>query len=240
MTSDAAIWHELECGSYNADFDCWRELASEYQGPILDVGCGTGRIALMLAGLGHDVTALDLDDSLLTALTQRAGKLEIETICADAREFEAGHAFKLIIVPMLTVQLFGGSLGRAKFFAAAASQLSTGGCIALAIANLLDDEEATAGGEPATADTCVIDSVGYSTRAVGLRQHNGQIGIERRREVTAPDGSLAVQAATDWIDILTAQQLEAEALSAGLKIAPRRHIPPTADYVGSAVICLHG
>ena len=72
MISEAAIWHDLECGSYEADLDCWRTLAADYGGPILDVGAGTGRIALMLAELGHQVTALDLDQSLLAALSQRA------------------------------------------------------------------------------------------------------------------------------------------------------------------------
>lgn len=239
MISEAAIWHELECGSYEADVECWQALAGEYSGPVLDVGSGNGRVALMLAALGHNVTALDIDQTFLTALTARADGLTIDTICADARSFQTGLHFSLMIVPMLTVQLFGGAEGRADFFAAAAAQLSPGGCLALAIADLLDDEEGTAGGESSEADSCVIGSVGYSTRAVALRQRGGQIGIERRREITTPDGSVTVRAATDWIDILTPEQLEAEAAAGGFTVAPRRQIPATAEYIGSVVICLN-
>lgn len=239
MISEAAIWHELECGSYEADVECWQALAGEYTGPVLDVGSGNGRVALMLAAQGHNVTALDIDQALLTDLTARADGLTIDTICADARSFQTGRHFSLMIVPMLTVQLFGGAEGRADFFAAAAAQLSPGGCLALAIADLLDDEQATAGGESSEADTCMVGSVGYSTRAVALRQRDGQIGIERRREITAPGGSITVQSATDWIDILTPQQLESEATAAGFTVAPRRQIPATAEYIGSAVICLN-
>ena len=53
------IWHDVECGRYDADFDLWRELAAAATGPILDVGAGTGRISLDLARRGHEVVALD-------------------------------------------------------------------------------------------------------------------------------------------------------------------------------------
>ena len=39
---------------------------------------------------------------------------------------------------------------------------------------------------------------------------------------------------------LIMDELEAEGAAAGLAIAPRRQIPPDDDYIGSAVICLHG
>ncbi len=240
MISEAAIWHDLECGSYEADLDCWRTLAADYGGPILDVGAGTGRIALMLADLGHQVTALDLDQSLLTALSERAPGGEIETICADARDFELERQFALIIVPMLTVQLFGGAAGRARFFAAASAHLEAGGCVALAIADLLDDEDGAASGESTAPDSCTAAGISYSTRAVALNRRDGQVGIERRRELESPDGRKEVKAATDWIDTLTAEQLEAEAMAAGLTVAPQRLIPATDEYIGSAVICLNG
>ncbi len=66
------IWHDLECGGYVADLPLWRELARERGGPILDVGAGTGRVALDLARNGHEVTALDRDPELLDALRRRA------------------------------------------------------------------------------------------------------------------------------------------------------------------------
>ncbi len=238
MISEAAIWHDLECGSYEADLDCWRTLASDHRGPILDVGAGTGRISLMLAALGYEVTALDLDRSLLAALSERPNGATVETACADARDFDLQRNFALIIVPMLTVQLFGGSEGRAQFLAAAAGHLLAGGCLALAIADLLDDEEGAAGGAVPEADVCTVGETSYSTRAVALNQREGQIGIERRREVAAADGSVDVQSATDWIDALSPEQLEAEGVAAGLKVEPRRMIPATDEYIGSAVVCL--
>src|SRR6185312_13863028 len=103
------VWHDVECGSYVEDLPLWRSLAAEYGDPVLDVGAGTGRVTLDLARSGYRVTALDRDPALLAALTDRAlGRnpnivtvsSQVATVVADAREFDLGERFPLIIVPM--------------------------------------------------------------------------------------------------------------------------------------------
>ena len=64
----SVIWHDIECGAYAEDLPLWRSLAAEYGDPVLDVGAGTGRVALDLARAGYRVTALDRDPELLAAL----------------------------------------------------------------------------------------------------------------------------------------------------------------------------
>src|SRR6188472_2825680 len=64
----AALWHDLECGGYREDLPLWRSLADEQGGPVLDIGAGTGRVALDLAARGVPVVALDADAALLEAL----------------------------------------------------------------------------------------------------------------------------------------------------------------------------
>ena len=66
--SPLVAWHDVECGGYRADLPLWRELARAEAGPVLDVGAGTGRVALDLARAGHSVTALDREPELLDAL----------------------------------------------------------------------------------------------------------------------------------------------------------------------------
>jgi SAM-dependent methyltransferase len=108
VSSADVIWHELECGSYRADLALWRELAERCDGPVLDIGAGTGRVALDLASAGHRVTALDLDPDLLGSLRERAAGLEVEIVCADARSFDLDrHDFALCLIPMQTIQLLG-------------------------------------------------------------------------------------------------------------------------------------
>ena len=68
----AAVWHDVECGGYTADLAAWEELADRVDGPVLELGCGTGRVALHLARRGGEVWAVDADPSLLDALRARA------------------------------------------------------------------------------------------------------------------------------------------------------------------------
>jgi SAM-dependent methyltransferase len=45
---------------------------------VLDAGCGTGRVAIRLAELGHDVMGVDLDASMLEVARERAPQLRWE------------------------------------------------------------------------------------------------------------------------------------------------------------------
>ena len=69
--STTVIWHDIECGTYAEDLALWRSLAAEHGDPVLDVGAGTGRVALDLAGAGYRVRALDRDPALIEALQHR-------------------------------------------------------------------------------------------------------------------------------------------------------------------------
>ena len=104
---ELAAWHDIECGRYEADLPLWKELAKASEHGILDIGAGTGRVALRLAYSGFDVTALDLEPELLEVLTQRAEEagFTIPTVAADACDFTLERQFDLILVPMQTVQL---------------------------------------------------------------------------------------------------------------------------------------
>jgi SAM-dependent methyltransferase len=127
-----AVWHEVECSRYDADFALWDELAREAPEGVLDVGAGTGRVALRLAGAGHTVTALDLDPELLRILEARAEEAgtPVTTIAADAADFTLDEPVGLIAVPMQTIQLLRERDG---FFASARRSLVPGGRVAVAI-----------------------------------------------------------------------------------------------------------
>ena len=77
---ERVVWHDLECRD-DRDLPLWLELAAATPGGrVLDIGCGTGRVALPLAHAGHPVTAVDIDAALLAALARRALALPVEIV----------------------------------------------------------------------------------------------------------------------------------------------------------------
>ena len=50
MSSAQAIWHEVECGGYEADLRLWADLAARFDGAVLDIGAGTGRVSSAYSG----------------------------------------------------------------------------------------------------------------------------------------------------------------------------------------------
>ncbi len=241
MTVSArVVWHDVECGGYDADLTLWRELARAAGGPVLDVGAGTGRVALRLAEDGADVTALDVDGELLEVLAERAraAGLEVETVQADAAAFELPPRFALIAVPMQTLQLLPGPAARAGFFASARRALVPGGLVAAAIADALEafDEQAAL---PAP-DVGEADGLQYLSQPVAVRERPGAVRIERIRQVVAPDGSRTSEDDTIELRTVSAEGLAAEAEPHGLRAEPPRSIAPTLEHVGSTVVMLRG
>jgi SAM-dependent methyltransferase len=237
-----AIWHDVECASYDADLPLWRALAAEADGPILDLGCGTGRVALDLAAHGHDVTGLDSEPSFTAALASRARerRLHVRAETADARSFDlAGQTFALAIAPMQVAQLLGGATGRAGMLASARRHLEAGALLAIALADPFEgisDEEEMA---PPLPDVREEDGWVYSSTPVNVREEPDGTAIDRLRQAVSPNGELDESMATIRLDRVEPGDLEDEALALGCYLVkPRRKVPPTTDYVGSAVVVL--
>ena len=239
MTLDLeVIWHDLECGSYDLDLAGWRELAEAARGPVLDVGAGTGRVTLDLARRGHEVVALDADASLLAALRERAGGLLVDTIHADARELDLEQRFPLIIVPMQTLQLLGGSAGRTAFLTRARAHLTDDGIVAMAIADALEGAAVGEYSEPPRPEMREIDGIVYSSRAVAITDEGERCAIFRIRETVDHVGAHTSQENVVRLDALDPATLEGEGRAAGLRVLPRGSVPESDEYIGSTVVML--
>lgn len=239
----ATLWHDLECGRYDADLPLWRRLAAQEGGPVLDLGAGTGRVALDLACAGFDVVALDFEQEFLCALRARADAepfgARITTIVGDARDFALpGRRFPLILAPMQTVQLLGPA-GRAGFLRSVAAHLAPGGLMAAALADALEgfDAEHT---EPPLPDIVELDGWVHVSQPVAVRPGPDGITIERIRQSVSPDGRRSAEGDAIHLDALTADQLTAEGLAAGLHDGGRTRIEATEEHVGSEVVLLRG
>ena len=229
------IWHDVECGAYRADLLLWRELAREAGGPVLDVGAGTGRVALDLARAGHDITALDIDGELLAELEARADGLPVRTLVADAADFDAGTTFALVIVPMQTIQLLPERHG---FFASARRAVAPGGFVALAISEQLEAFEAEL--ELPPPDTGEADGWRFLSQPTAVREVAEGMRIERLRHTIGPAGERATEPNVIVLAPVTAEGLIEEAEAAGLRRHATLHIAPTPEHVGSEVVLLRG
>jgi SAM-dependent methyltransferase len=225
------MWHEVECGRYDADLALWAELARAAPDGVLDVGAGTGRVALPLARAGHAVTALDIDPELLAVLRERAEEVSVATLAADAQDFTLEAPVGLVIVPMQTLQLLAD---RAAFLACARRALVPGGRLAAAIATDLQAFEAAEHLPP--PDVGRIEGWTFLSQPVAIRVEPGRYRIERIREIVAPDG--ARERTDDVIELaaVTPAQLAEEAAAHGLEAEELRRIPETDEHVGAEVV----
>lgn len=237
--ADRVLWHDLECGGYRADLPLWRELAELAGGAVLDVGAGTGRVAVELGRRGTEVIALDMDAELIGALRVRARGLDVDAVIGDAREFELDRRFPLIVVAMQTVQLLGGRLGRARFFDRAQSHLAPGGTLAIAVVDRLEEVDERNGPLPLPD---VVERGGwvYVSQPTAVRREDGASVIERRRESIGPDGERLLETDTIRLDDVTVTGLEHEGSAVGLTAIDGRRVPATDDYVPSTVVMFRG
>ena len=91
------------------DIPFYLEYAKRQQGEVLELGCGTGRVALMLAAEGFRITGLDLSREMLDVFKNKLeGKLElvekITIVHGNMADFNFDRKFSLITAPFRAFQ----------------------------------------------------------------------------------------------------------------------------------------
>lgn len=85
-------------------------------GSLVDLGCGTGRLALRFAAKGFDCTAVDLSPEMLAVLREKAGGTKIETVEANLVELPLGEdSFDYAACLFSTLGMIRGRENRMKF-----------------------------------------------------------------------------------------------------------------------------
>src|ERR1700754_4911824 len=92
------------------DLAFYLEQAAASRGPVLELGCGTGRIAIPIAESGVSVTGLDISKKMLERAEQKRTSLAPERrdllrlIHGDMTSFDLHEQFPLITIPFRPFQ----------------------------------------------------------------------------------------------------------------------------------------
>ncbi|MGW8319515.1 MAG: class I SAM-dependent methyltransferase, partial [Candidatus Promineifilaceae bacterium] len=103
MYDTIARYYDLIHGELTADIPLVIELAQEAADPVLELGCGTGRLLLPLARAGHEVVGLDNSPAMLDLARAKLAKEPAEVrqrvtlVTADMAMFELTQRFGLVM-----------------------------------------------------------------------------------------------------------------------------------------------
>ncbi|HJP88191.1 MAG TPA: class I SAM-dependent methyltransferase [Candidatus Limnocylindrales bacterium] len=140
----------------NDDLAFFRRVAAETGGPILEIGCGTGRVTLQLAADGYEVVGMDLSAPMLRVAEQRRRALpEADAACvtfveADLATLDLGRRFALIVAPARVFQFMLTTAAQRQALAALRRHLTDDGRLVLDLFDPMLDYVVPGEGMPRT------------------------------------------------------------------------------------------
>jgi SAM-dependent methyltransferase len=144
---DHPLYYDILFGwdrSHEADFYARTLEHARVRGPVLELACGTGQVALRLARRGWEVTGLDIRPSMLAFLARRAEQegLRVETLCADMTSFSVGTPFAAAYNPMSSFRLLPSDADALAHFDRVRAALEPGGVYVLDLAFVAEPGQA--------------------------------------------------------------------------------------------------
>ena len=119
------------------DLPLWLALADQAGDPLLELGCGTGRVLIPLAQAGHQVYGLDRQADMLIYLRQRLPaslSSQVHIWQGDMLDFCLGRQFPLILLPCNTLSTLSGDQRR-RVYRQVRQHLQPGGIFAASLPN---------------------------------------------------------------------------------------------------------
>jgi SAM-dependent methyltransferase len=157
---------------------------------VLELGCGTGRVAIPMHDAGVDIVGVDIDAVMLAVA--RARHATVRLACADARRFAFARPFDVVLAPYNFLQLLATTADRIRCLRTVAAHLAPGGAFATEVHDFFEGGEgADVEPEPLHAGSLGADEV---TLYGGLRQDRATrtTTYTRRFQIALGDGSTHV------------------------------------------------
>lgn len=105
---DMVRFYEIEHEMFSEDLALYRGFAKHCGGPLLELGCGTGRLLIPLAQAGFEVTGVDRSAPMLARARQKIASLPLEVasritlIQGDMRDVSLHRQFSLVFIALNT------------------------------------------------------------------------------------------------------------------------------------------
>lgn len=123
------------------DVDFYVDAARQWGGPVLELGCGTGRILVPTARAGIEIVGLDSSAYMLEACRRRldAELAQVRSRASlhrgDMRDFDLGRTFRLVTIPFRPFQHLLTVEDQFAFLGAIRRHLAPGGRLVFDIFN---------------------------------------------------------------------------------------------------------
>ncbi|PIP57837.1 hypothetical protein COX03_00925 [Candidatus Woesebacteria bacterium CG22_combo_CG10-13_8_21_14_all_39_10] len=133
--------YDLEHFSRTEDIPFWIESARKYGSPILEIGCGTGRITIPLSCQGYRVYGIDRSDFMIQRLQDKLSKFptsvqnKVKLVKEDMRNFKLNRKFPLVICCFNTFLNLQNGTDRQNFLSNIRNHLTINGKFILDIVN---------------------------------------------------------------------------------------------------------
>ena len=92
------------------DIDFYVNAAKEFGHPVLELGCGSGRVTIAVAQAGFTITGMDLSPKMLAKAEEKIAKLPesartaVNFVQGNMTNFDLGALFRLVIIPFRPFQ----------------------------------------------------------------------------------------------------------------------------------------
>ena len=105
-----ATYYDRAYRRLKADLNFYLQTALEIGGPVLELGCGTGRVTFPIASAGIDIVGVDLSEEMLDTAEDKLEVLSpdvrerVTLLHEDVRSVDLDRKFRLIISPFNVLQ----------------------------------------------------------------------------------------------------------------------------------------
>ena len=141
--ADLATYYDVENADFIEDLAVYSALVNRQGGPVLDVGCGTGRVAFHLVRLGHRVVGVDPSKAMVERARRKLdrqgfGPEQVILYEADVTRLALEEQFKLAVFAYNGFMHLTGHAEQLAALAAIRRHLTNGGLLALDLPNAIE------------------------------------------------------------------------------------------------------